>query len=431
MSSIDQIEHFLNRGLSVTQVKKLIDPSYLPHFLKTKFARDTGFLKNKTTSDKFFKNLKMAYRRRSTRRRATSYRRRSVRARAPRRRRTYRRAQSVPGHKQMTGTGQGDKYLKAFVDPFSDDVTGVKIPDSNAQPSIPLRCLDTLDALTGATNTCAAYAFNATPVAYGVTWAGTTSATSWSWNGLFTGAADSNKLTNIRNDQEMYRPVAHAVRITSGLAPTAATGFVHVCVFSQSLYNQSSWTYPTSIAQMQTVPGYKRIPLGRLTSEGLLVVNRPLDVTAQRYIDSDSPVFASAGTMEFQSGLQWCSVIVAFTGVPISTTIATIENVLHVECIPRASAISQSTPAAKYNTSALGAAANAASKAKAAVLDSEKPERAVQVLNAGLEGAQAAAGKSTIGKQFMQAFGHLRRPSLNGGGGDGIRNSAPSFTGML
>lgn len=379
-------------------------------------------------------------------RRINVSRRRAYRRRAPARRRVYRRpyrrsyrrasAPAVHPRKEMTGTGQGDKYIKAFVDPFMDSVDGVKIPDSNAQPSIALKCLDTIDLSTGATYGSNVCAFNASPASLFVGSGSFSGSTTWSWPATFSGSVNAAKLANIQNDQEMYRPVAHAVRITSALAPTAATGFLHVCVFSQALYNQSTWQYPTSVAAMQNVPGYKRVPLGRLTAEGLLVVNRPMDVTAQRYIDSDSPVFATAGTMEFQSGLQWCSILVAITGAPLSSTPISVENVLHIECIPRSTAISQSTPAAKYNVAALGGASNAASKATAAVLDSEKGKRAAEVIQAAAQGVNAAGGggggrKNTGSWMTKLLQGVTRgdmsyRPSY-----DGIRNSAPSHSGML
>lgn len=375
--------------------------------------------------------------RRTTGSRRRSYRRRPVaRRRVYRRpaRRVYRRASAPQLRKEMTGTGQGDKYIKAFVDPFMDEVQGVKIPDSNAQPSIPLRCLDTRDFATSSTVGTDAWAFNASPAAYAVSRdSASLGATSWIWSAGFAGKADSAKLSNVRADQEMYRPVAHAIRITSALAPTAATGFVHVCVFSQSLYNQTTWTYPTSVSQMQQVPGYKRIPLGRLTAEGLLVVNRPMDVTAQRYIDSDSPVFDNAGTMEFQSGMQWCSIVVAVTGAPVSSTPISVENVLHIECIPRATAVSQSTPAAKYNTAALGGAANAASQATAAVLDSEKGKRAQEVLQAAAKGIEAAGGgRRDSGSFFTKLLRGVTRSQMSYTPSyGGIRNSAPSHSGML
>lgn len=354
------------------------------------------------------------------------------------RRRTVRRNRAprseVLSKAPLTGTRHGDKYVKSQADPFDEEVDGVKIPDSNAQPSVPLKCDDTYDLGIAPTQTCSAVAFNPSCSMYAVQGVAA-GATSWTWTATFGGATDSSKLGQLRTDQEMFRPVAHGIRITSGLAPTAAVGFVHVCVFSQALYNQSTWAYPTSIALMQNVPGYKRIPIGRLTAEGLVVVNRCTDTTAQRYVDTDSPVYGSAGTMEFQSGLQWCSIIVAVTGAVASTVPITIENILHLECIPRATAISSATPAAKYNPGSLGGAANGNSATNPSALDSEKGHRKMSFLQNAVKGVQAAGGgkptSAGLNTRFMAD--QLRRafnPTPNASMAGGIRNVVSS-SGML
>jgi len=381
------------------------------------------------------------YRRRRAYRRRT-YRRPSVRRTARpvyRRRRTYRRrsAPAMPVPAKVTGTSHGDKYVMALADPFDENVDGVKVPDANSQPSVPLKADDTIDVVVGGVNSCSAWAFNPSFAGNAVSHGGTAGSTSWTWAGAFGGVLDSSKLPQLRTDFEMFRPVSHAIRITSGLAPTAAKGFVHVCVFSQALYNQTTWQYPTNISLMQNVPGYKRIPIGRLTAEGLTVVNRPLDVTSQRYIDTDSPVYGNAGTMEFQSGLQWCSIVVAVTGVELNTTPVTVESILHAECIPRATAISQATPAAKYNVNALGAGSNVASKTNPSALDSEKTERKNNAFKNAF-GFLQTAGAGMRSPSFQAALGKMRNaedlklssrlsnagiPSFSMGG---IRNSAPS-----
>lgn len=374
----------------------------------------------------------MAYRRTSYRRRRSTARR-SVRKT---RRRTYRRRRSAPvGPQSLTGTAHGDKYVKAMADPFDESVDGVKIPDSNAQPSVALKCDDTWDISSGALETSAFWAFNPTLAQQAIqgTYA---SATSCTWPAGFGGSNSGTKLTNLRTDQEMYRPVAHGIRITSAQAPTAAVGFLHVCVFSQALYNQTTWAYPSTIGQMQNTPGYKRIPIGRLTAEGLTIVNRPLDVTSQRYVDVDAQPYNTAGTMEFHTTMQWCSIVVAVTGIAASTTPISVENILHLECIPRSTSIGQATPAAKFNNFAQGAAANANAKVNPSMLDSEKTQRAVQVVQEAITGGQAATGQTGGGMLSRSALGRLLS-GLRGSdmsmrtASNGIRNSAPSYSGMF
>jgi len=379
----------------------------------------------------------MAYGRRATRSYGRSYARRrpSVRAAPSTRRRrapVRRRAQSYAGGspQKMSGTGHGDKYILSQADPFDENVDGVKIPDANAQPSVALKCEDTFDTTLGATYGCTAQAFNPALPATRVRPV-PASDTSWTWFGSFTGNDGASKLTQARTDFEMLRPVAHAIRITSGLAPTAAKGFIHVCVHSQSLYQSNTWTYPTSVSLMQNVPGYKRIPIGRLTAEGLTVVNRPLDVTSQRYIDSDSPVYAEAGTMEFQTGLQWCSIIVAVTGCDVSSTPISVESIIHLECIPRATAVSMSTPSAKYNVQALAAAANAQAKTSPSALDSEKPARKQSALENAMN-MLGGASRGGTGSYFSKLIGRRAQSASNAtmGSGGGIRNDVSSSKGM-
>lgn len=372
-----------------------------------------------------FRVRNMAYGRRTRRygrsgggARRTSYRKTTVTTTRPRRRAAKRVSQSLPN--KMTGTGQGDKYVLSQADPFDENVDGVKIPDANAQPSVPLKAEDTKDMAIGATHTSNCYAFNPTLVQQQVS-AVPAGTDSWTWAAAFGQSTNSSKLTQLRSDFEMWRPVAHAIRITSALAPTAAKGFLHVCVFSQALYNQSTWAYPTSVSLMQNVPGYKRIPIGRLTSEGLTVVNRPLDVTSQRYVDTDADTYGNAGQMEFHTGLQWCSIIIAITGADLSTVPVSVEQIIHCECIPRATSISQATPAAKYNVKAQMAASSAQAKTPPTALDSERLQRKSSAINTALN-AIGFGGKS---KSFGMRISDLLRSSKQRVS-DGIRNYVPS-----
>lgn len=349
------------------------------------------------------------YRRRQPayqRRRSYAAPRRSVRSRAPRRRASYSRRSTRTTRRRnlsnnegkdwqdfltqrMTRSALGDKYIMSQANPWDENVDGVKIPDANTQPSVPLKAEDTFDVNVTGVQTCRCTGINPslTKTFYGGAGA---SATTWTWSAAYAGAVDSAKLTQLRSDFELFRPVAHAVRITSGLAPTAAIGFVHVCVFTMATFGQTTWPCPTSISEMQQVPGYKRYPIGRLTAEGLVVVNRPLDCTSQRYIDTDSDIYGSSGTNEFNVPFQWGTILVAVSGVGVSVPIS-IENIVHLECIPRATSISQSTPAAQYDQQAIAGASNAQSRTQAAALDSEVPGRtraavghAAQAVGAGM-----------------------------------------------
>lgn len=323
----------------------------------------------------------------------------------------------------------GDKYLRSHIDPFDESVDGVKIPDANSQPSVPLKAEDSFSVSTGVGETLAAVALN--PTTYKTLVTGTyATASTWTWAAAYGGATSSGKNTKLVTDMDLARPVAHGCRITSGLAPTTVTGFLHVAVFTQSLYNQSTWVYPTSLSDLSNVPGYKRIPLSRLTSEGLTIVNRPLDCTAQRYYDVNAPTMADAGIMEFHVPNQWASIVIVVEGVAASTTPIAIENVIHLECIPRASSIGQATPAASYNPPALGAASGILSKVESAVLDGKKPlrERKAQVV--ANRAAGRVTGKRPIPLKYVNVrsmrLGAGKRPSQIRSDADGIRNTSTS-----
>lgn len=379
--------------------------------------------------------LRSGYRRRSFRPRvvyvsgSSSRRRPSAKSRSRRKTRSTRKTASTSTQttdtKKMTGTGHGDKYVLSQADPFDENVDGVKIPDANAQPSVPLKAEDTFDVAINASETTRAIGINPTlnKTFYG---SATNTASAWTWGSSYAGTVSSTKLSQLRSDFELFRPVAHACRITSGLAPTAAKGFLHVAVFTMSTFGQTTWPCPTTISELQSVPGYKRYPIGRLTAEGVTVVNRPLDCTAQRYIDTDNDIYGSSATNEFNVPCQWGTIIIAVTGCDASTVPVSIENIIHSECIPRSTSISQATSAAKYNVAALAAAANAQSKTQASALDSEKPMRKANALQHALNGLGVMGrGKSyDVGKVHVNKGGWpTSRPT------DGIRNSVSS--GML
>jgi len=360
-----------------------------------------------------------SYRSEPTRRRSYRKSTTSSRARrpAPRRRAAPRQTPA----KTMTKSAQGDKYIMSQANPWDENVDGVKIPDANSQPSVPLKAEDTFDVNVSGVQTCRCTAVNPSLVKTFVGGAGAT-ATTWTWSGTYAGSVDSAKLTQLRSDFELFRPVAHAVRITSGLAPTAAIGFVHVCVFTMATFGQVTWPLPQSISEMQQVPGYKRYPIGRLTAEGLVVINRPLDCTSQRYIDTDSDIFASSTTNEFHVPFQWGTILVAVSGVIASVPVS-IENIVHLECIPRATSISQSTPSANYDTDAIAGAANVQSRTQAAALDSEVPNRTIAAVRNAAQVIGQGRLPFTSRLERYQYTGNRFHPYPQRGGG--IRNTVP------
>lgn len=352
----------------------------------------------------------MAYSRYRSRKRYTPRRRSSYTQSAYPRRRSYKRAapasrsrrrstrmpnRAAASSAPMSGTKDGDKYILSQANPFDSNVDGVKIPDANSQPSTPFKAQDIFDVDCAAAETCRAIGVN--PV-LAKTFFGSSpaSATSWTWGASYGQSVDSSKLAQLRSDFELFRPVAHAVRITSGLSPVTAIGFVHVAVFTMSTLAQSTWNAPVNLSQMQATPGYKRYPIGRLTGEGLVVVNRPLDCTAQRYLDTDSVIWGSSTSSEWNIGAQWGMILVVVSGVgAAASTPVSIENVVHYECIPRSTSISQATPASTYNVTSLAGAASAQTHASVSALDSEVPARQNDAINIALNAMGRVGGGTT------------------------------------
>lgn len=284
------------------------------------------------------------------RRQAPARRRRRVYARP--RRRVYARRSAYSSRRRTAQRAAPvralTKYELVHLNPFDQRAQGAKVPDSNTQPSETTydenRNIQTIGALGNAE--CSAYLPN--PAYTQVTAVGATGST-WAWVAGFAGATGSANATNIRNDFVAIRPVGHGVRISSPLAPLNVTGFCHICIVPIENFNVSTWQFPTTISQMSNLPWYKRYTLASLTQRSITVVNKFLDATATRYVDSDSGVIGNAAHTDFQFSHGWCAIIVAVEGAPVSTSPITVDSIVHYEGLPKIGSTNQSTPAAPFN----------------------------------------------------------------------------------
>jgi len=283
-----------------------------------------------------------ARRRASTRRRAPPRRRAPVRRARTYSRRTTRPSRSARRQRQLT------KYELVNMNPFDQRCLGVKIPDSNTQPSETTvddnRWAMTVDASQNAS----ARAFLPL-VDYNTVVGVPAGSSSWTWPAGFAGANASSNASNIKGEFVGIRPVGHGVRLSCPLAPLNVTGFVHVCIVPQELYFVSTWQFPTTVGQMANLPWYRRFTLAQLTQRSVTVVNKFLDQSATRYVDADGGGFASAGTNEFQFGNSWCAVIVAVESAPALSTALTVETIVHYEGLTKLGTTNDSTPAAEYS----------------------------------------------------------------------------------
>jgi len=185
-------------------------------------------------------NIRKPVRRRATARRAP------VRRRAPARRRaSYRNTRTHVA--PLTPTA---RFALAQMDPFDPKALGCKVPDSNTMPSLS-NCDTDLNSFpipssSGNLLACAfapSYRSSFNTAAQG-------GISAVSWPSFF---ASRRNYSNVANSLEAIRPVAHAVRISSPLAPTSTVGFVHIGLSVESNWNDlagSDFPYPTSINEM-------------------------------------------------------------------------------------------------------------------------------------------------------------------------------------
>jgi len=344
------------------------------------------------------------------RRRVT--RRRTTRRRVPRRRaRTYRR-QTPTARRRAVKSRMLTKYELGQVNPFDPQVNGVKIPDSNTQPSDTARSEDrwglTSSASAGFAG-CAAYLPNLTANTVNATGAGPSS---WAWTGSFGGTTTSAQRPNYVSSFQAVRVAAHGIRISSPAAPTTITGFVHVCLYPISTSQAAaSWDFPTTISEMAQLPWYRRFTVSSLTQRSVTVVNKFIDSTATRYTDPTSDLVGTGSDTSFQFSGGWCGILVAYEGVPVSTNILSVENLVHYETLQKVGASGSQSPAAMYNVSELEDVSRIASQGNAIFLEGEESAQIRQAISIIGRTAAAVADYVLPGGTFS---------SYGGGGISGV-----------
>lgn len=338
-------------------------------------------------------------RRRYTRRRSYS------RTRTPYRRQ-YRRRYVPSVRKHGVNFIQNNPFLLGQIDPFMDTVKGLKIPDQNTMQSETLTVQDEFSLVFPTpvgTENVRAFLFNTGPTSVFVESSAGTG--SWVWGASFTGGSDMATFSNISNSYEALRLGANGVRISSPVAPTTATGFVHVCIYAPSTYGATTWPFPTSIGQMRDLPWYRKITLAALTQNPLTIVNKFLDQTAFRYTDPDETFsgFANSNKNSFQITHSWASILVVVEGVPTGQTVLTAETIHHFEALPKFGTSSSANPAAPSDPQQMEAGARISQVAPATHMESEQ----ANVLNA----AQGAVEGIVTG--FLEGVGSRGREAAN------------------
>jgi len=292
----------------------------------------------------------------------------------------------------------GEKFLLGQADPFEPKVVGAKIPDSNTVPSVavPTSQLSTPN-LGGAGVDAVAYL----PWLTNGILDATSGATAWTWPAAYSGAGvgDWNNASAFRTSFELARPVAHGIRLSSSVAPTSATGFVHIAVAYESFNSSATWPYATTIAQMSGYSWYKRVTVASLTQTPLTIVNKYIDETAFRYSGADTGGAENALAMEFHVPFGWGAIIIATEGAPANPLQA--EMILHCEAIPKNSSVIQGNSAAPYSPSIIGATAQMSANTDFTHNEENQKEHIATALgNAALQGV-ADAGSALFNNAVL------------------------------
>lgn len=358
----------------------------------------------------------MVYRRSSTNVRKAPARRRATRrsrvVSRPRRRRTT----STKKHRCPTELSPTAKFALAQLDPFEPRCLGAKIPDSNTMPSIANSDVDIVPFQQPASNGVflgTAYL----PGYYSSFCRSDESTTAITWPASF---FTRRNYANVRDSLEAIRPVAHAIRMVSGLAPTTATGFVHIGLDVESRFSDlptgTNPDFPTTIAQMSGLPFYKRVTLASLTQSPLTVINKWIDDSAFRYQDPREGPNLGDGSMTSggkpQQNLNfyqsWATIIVIVEGAPSGVSPLSVEHLLLTEALPKKTAFVLGTQAAPNSPGLISAVSTMQSETDFAHTEAEQESYIQRGLNEISRGA-AAAGEQvfeSVAVPLLQRFGY-------------------------
>lgn len=394
----------------------------------------------------FYKRSRTNVRRPVRRRRIV--RRASIRRRPMmRRRRAYKQRAAAAAYcscpKELT---PGDKFVMVQSDPFDTKFFGAKVPDSSTLPSIPTPVqynLPLSSTTQAADNPSLAHAWAFYPAVFGCNvQAQGTGASAFSWTAAGATITSVPQATPFTQQFEAYRPTAHAVRLSCPFAPTSTTGFVHIAIATETIYNSVGGAgpgytrLPTTLSDMSGYTFYKRVTLASLTQSPITLINKWTDDTAFRYISpwANEAADATGTALTFNIPFQWGALLVAVEGVSTDTTAGKVitplqaEVVLHTECIPdRASTLLGSTAAA-YNSGLMSSVSHAVANTDFAHTEDQQESTIRSYLNE----VQSAVGErfnSAVaqGMQFAERQGQsVLNRAISGGLGAAYRYLNPN-----
>jgi len=356
----------------------------------------------------------MVYRRSKTNIRKP-VRRRAAARRAPVRRRLSRRRPNArnPRHVAVSLTPTS-RFVLAQMDPFDPKALGAKVPDSNTMPSL-ANCDTDLNSFpipisTGNLLACAfapSYRSSFNTAAQG-------GVAAVSWPSFYSSRRNYN---NIQNSLEAIRPVAHAVRISSPLAPTSTVGFVHIGLSVESSWNEvagSDFPYPSTINEMAGLSYYKRVTLASLTQSPLTIINKWIDETGFRYDDpraiynqTTSATVLNPQVLKFQNS--WAVIIIMVEGQTNTTaSCLSVEHILHSEAIPKKDSFILGSAAAPNSPGTMAAVSTMTGESDFSHTEAGQESYIAQTLGAFVDGARNA-GENVMSEVVLPVAQHAGR----------------------
>jgi len=321
--------------------------------------------------------------------------RRPIRRRAPVRRRTHK-CKPCRSVKELTPTS---RFALAQLDPFEPRANGCKIPDSNTMPSISNNDIDLIPFNPPGTSGYLVAAAYAPSYASSVINSTDVSASACAWPIAYN--STRRNYTNVVASIEAIRPVAHAIRLSSALAPTTATGFVHLGLSVESRKNGTTGggavpDFPKSVNEMTGLAHYKRVTLASLTQSPLTVLNKWIDETAFRYEDpraqrnyiSEASDTLTDTTFNFFGG--WASIIVYYEGAPLNLNPISVEHLLLTECLPQKNSFIIGSQAAPNSPATMAATSQMQAQTEFSHTEAQQPGHIQRSVNAFAEGAAQA-----------------------------------------
>jgi len=316
--------------------------------------------------------------------------------------------------------GDGAKFALAQLDPFHVAVSGAKIPDSNVQPSISTTDIEQVNLVTSAAGT------NLHGFAFRPQWTWATQEATpgvpLAWGAAYvTLSVNRSKRAGYNSAVELTRPVAHAIRLSSPLAPTSASGFVHIAISTETNFAQTTWQYPTTIAQISGCQFYKRVTLASLTQSPLTVINKWIDDSAFRY-SSPAADFAAAISTTFQHDYGWGTIVVILEGAPVSSNCLSAEHLLISEGIPQKDGPIIGTPAAPASSATLDVVSDTIAGTEPAHSEIEQEGYISRGVSAMAAGAR---------RQGENAFQTIAVPLLQHAGAQAASSATAGFMAMV